>query len=254
MDRRSLLLSALGSALPAHQLKLRKRDEKHAIDFTETIDPRRSAVILCDMWDRHWCQGANKRVALLVERCGPLLDHARRAGSLIIHAPSDTMDFYHDAPQRKAILALPRVDPPKPVDRTAPPLPIDDADGGCDTPGDKEHRAWSRQHAGIVVGPNDLISDQGPEVYSALRAHQIQHLFVMGVHTNMCILNRTFAIKQMTKWGVRCVLLRDMTDAMYNPADRPYVSHQRGTELVIEYIERYWCPSATSADLLAALA
>jgi hypothetical protein len=75
----------------------------------------------------------------------------------------------------------------------------------------------------------------------------------MGVHTNMCILNRTFAIKQMTKWGVRCVLVRDLTDSMYNPKDRPFVAHDRGTALVIEHIEKYWAPTVLSADLIAAL-
>lgn len=256
MQRRTMILSSLATALSGQNqrvVKLRKRDESKAVEFDEPVDPRHSAIILCDMWDKHWCQGANTRVALLVKRCGPLLEKARASGMLVIHAPSETMDFYKDAPQRKAILALPRVEPPKPLDRTAPPLPIDDSDGGCDTPGDKAHKAWTRQHAGIVIGPADLISDQGCEVYSALRARQIRHLFVMGVHTNMCILNRTFAIRQMTKWGVPCILLRDMTDAMYDPQDRPFVSHSRGTELVVEYIERYWCPSTTSDHLLKAL-
>jgi hypothetical protein len=49
------------------------------------------------------------------------------------------------------------------------------------------------------------------------------------------------------------VLVRDLTDAMYNPASRPYVSHAEGTEMVIEYIEKYWCPSALSGDLVNAL-
>jgi hypothetical protein len=52
---------------------------------------------------------------------------------------------------------------------------------------------------------------------------------------------------------VRCILLRDLTDAMYSPKDRPYVSHEAGTELVIQYIEKYWCPTALSSDLLRAL-
>ena len=46
------------------------------------------------------------------------------------------------------------------------------------------------------------------------------------------------------------LLMRDMTDAMYNPAKRPQVSHFRGTELVIEHIEKHWCPTITSADVL----
>ena len=57
----------------------------------------------------------------------------------------------------------------------------------------------------------------------------------------------------MTKWGIRCVLIRDLTDAMYNPDDAPHVTHDRGTELVIEHIEKYWCPTLLSKDLLTAL-
>ncbi len=56
-----------------------------------------------------------------------------------------------------------------------------------------------------------------------------------------------------TKWGMKCVLVRDLTDAMYDPKDKPYVSHQAGTELVIEHIEKYWAPGARSTDILAAL-
>jgi len=69
----------------------------------------------------------------------------------------------------------------------------------------------------------------------------------------MCILNRKFAIKQMTEWGIRCILVRDLTDAMYNPRKPPYVSHSAGTELVIQHIEKYWCPTVLSADLMRAL-
>ena len=104
--------------------------------------------------------------------------------------------------------------------------------------------------AGIKIAEDDVISDDGEEVYSFLRASGIANLLVMGVHTNMCVLNRSFAIKQMTAWGIRCVLVRDLTDTMYNPGRAPYVSHDRGTELVVEYIERHWCPSMLSRDLL----
>ena len=43
--------------------------------------------------------------------------------------------------------------------------------------------------------------------------------------------------------------VRDLTDSMYNPRKAPYVSHDRGTGLVIEHIETHWCPSTLSADL-----
>jgi hypothetical protein len=75
----------------------------------------------------------------------------------------------------------------------------------------------------------------------------------MGVHANMCILNRTFGIRQMARWGIHCILVRDLTDAMYEPSSRPFVSHAAGTELVIEYIEQLWAPTITSAQFMQAL-
>jgi nicotinamidase-related amidase len=217
------------------------------------FDPTKSALIVCDMWDKHWCAGANVRVAALVKRLEPVLETARRKGMTIVHAPSDTMPFYANAPQRQRILSLPTVAPPKEIEISSPPLPIDDSDGGCDTPGDKEHRAWTCENSGLKIAPEDYISDNGQEIYNLLRSRGITTVFYTGVHVNMCILNRTFAIKQMTRWGVRCILLRDLTDAMYGPQDAPHVSHQEGTELVVEYIEKYWSPTALSDELSRAL-
>ncbi|MFN7993156.1 MAG: isochorismatase family protein [Bryobacteraceae bacterium] len=212
-----------------------------------------SALVICDMWDKHWCGGATRRVEDIARRMDPLLKQARAAGILVIHSPSDTITFYQDRPQRKLVLQAPRVQPPPELSISDPPLPIDDSDGGCDTPGDHEHQAWKSENPILSIGPNDAISDNGEEIYSLLHQKGIHTLFVMGVHANMCILNRTFAIRQMSKWGIRCVLVRDLTDAMYNPARRPFVSHAAGTELVIEHIEKYWCPSILSADLMAAI-
>jgi nicotinamidase-related amidase len=222
---------------------------------TESYDfhPNKAAVIVCDMWDKHWCSGATQRVGLLVERLQPFLDAARHSGIIIIHAPSETMAFYRDAPQRKKMMAFPRVDPPSELDLKAPPLPIDDSTGGCDT-GDKEYKAWTREHPGLAIDPSDYVSDDGREIYNLLRAKGIETIFYTGVHANMCILNRSFAIRQMSKWGMHCILLRDLTDAMYSPNDRPFVSHEKGTELVIEHIEKYWAPTMTSTQLEHALA
>ena len=55
---------------------------------------------------------------------------------------------------------------------------------------------------------------------------------------------------QMVKWGINIALVRDMTDAMYNPACAPYVNHDVGTQLVVGYIEKFWCPTIHSSDLV----
>ena len=206
------------------------------------------------MWDKHWCKGATGRVGGLVEKMNPVVATAREHGVTIIHAPSDTMSFYADHPSRLKMLALAPVKPSMALTLSAPEIPVDSSDGGCDTPGDTEHRAWTSEHPGLTIDARDYISDDGAEIYSLLKARGIGTLLVMGVHTNMCILNRSFAIKQMTKWGMRCILVRDLTDAMYDPQDRPFVSHREGTELVIQHIEKYWAPSLLSTQLVAALA
>jgi hypothetical protein len=66
----------------------------------------------------------------------------------------------------------------------------------------------------------------------------------------MCVLGRSFAIRQMTALGKPVLLVRDLTDTMYNHRMKPEVDHFSGTDLVIEHVERYWCPTITSVDFL----
>lgn len=221
--------------------------------FQGDFSTAQSAIVITDMWDKHWCRGASTRVGEIARRMEPLLNEARAAGVLIIHAPSDTMSYYADAPGRKLAEDAPYAAPPPELDLEKPPLPIDDSDGGCDSPDDKEHQAWSRETPLLTIAPGDVISDSGKEIYNVLHERGINTVFFMGVHANMCILDRTFGIRQLTRWGLRCVLVRDLTDAMYDSRSRPFVSHAAGTELVIEYIEQHYAPTATSTELTQAL-
>ena len=51
-------------------------------------------------------------------------------------------------------------------------------------------------------------------------------------------------------YGVNVVLMRDLTDSMYNPKSWPYVSHAEGTSLIIAHIEKHVCPTITSDQIL----
>jgi nicotinamidase-related amidase len=254
---RSALADDQQSAL---HLSLRTRVEafKGSGEWTEVslrkqIPSKETAILICDMWDKHWCPSASKRCAALAGKMAKVIANAQALGIPVIHAPSECMEFYKDTPQRRRMLDIPRVQPPKPLVLTDPPLPVDDSDGGCDCDEPvKMYRAWSRQHEAIPIAANDVISDNGADVYSFLKQRGIKTLIVMGVHTNMCVLGRSFAIRQMTRWGIHCVLVRDLTDSMYNPKKAPHVSHEKGTELIVQHIEKYWCPSVLSDDLLAA--
>jgi nicotinamidase-related amidase len=222
------------------------------ITSPKTVPASRTAVLICDVWDNHWSRGAAERCAKIAARVNEVVTAARGQGVSIIHAPSDVIDFYADHPARERMLAIPAVSPPESADHADPPLPIDDSDGGSDTGEKPWHKAWSRQHSAIVIDDQDVISDRGHEIYSFLRHRGIVQVVIMGVHTNMCVLHRSFGIKQMVRWGVNIALARDLTDTMYNPEMAPYVNHDEGTRLVIEFIEKFWCPTLTSEELTRA--
>ena len=255
------LLSVAGPSLGEDlQLTLRSRVEAfkgsglwEEVKIRDSFPTSQTAILICDMWDKHWCGGASQRVDALARRMAGVLNEARSHGIQIIHAPSETMAFYKDAPQRQRMQRITKVEPPVSLGLTDPPLPVDDSNGGCDSVEDKFYTAWTRETAILPIAAEDVISDDGAQIYSFLRERGIRNLLVMGVHVNMCILNRSFAIKKMTNWGIRCVLVRDLTDSMYNPQDRPRVSHEQGTELIVQHIEKYWCPSILSAELKSAM-
>ena len=227
------------------------------IEKSVSWDPSRTAVVVCDMWDKHHCPDATERVGEMAPRMNEVLKAARKQGMLIIHCPSDTMRFYQDHPGRKLAQAAPKVATQVPLQGWCsllgvkePALPIDDSDGGCDgCPECPGYGAWQRQHPALEIMDGDAITDSA-EAFYLMRQRGITNVIVMGVHINMCVLGRPFAIRQMVSQGQNVLLMRDLTDSMYNHLKRPYVSHFRGTALVVEHIERYWCPSITSADLL----
>jgi hypothetical protein len=66
----------------------------------------------------------------------------------------------------------------------------------------------------------------------------------------MCVLGRPFGLRQMAKNGKNVVLMRDLTDTMYNPKRSPYVSHFAGTDLMVEHVEKYVAPTITSDQIL----
>ncbi|WP_439481038.1 protein-signal peptide and transmembrane prediction [Cyclobacterium plantarum] len=231
-------------------------------EFRESWDLSKTAFIITDMWDEHWCESATRRVAELAPKMNETIKTAREKGVTIIHAPSGTMDFYTDTPQRKAAMAVAHHAAPEafpindwcyldPDQEEA--LPIDDSDGGCDQPCSNgepciEREAWSRQTPEIEIAAMDFISDQGQEIFNIIQSREIENIVVMGVHLNMCVLGRPFAIRQMANLNKNVVLMRDMTDTMYNPEMPPYVDHFKGTDLVVEHVEKYWAPTMLSTD------
>ncbi len=217
------------------------------------VSPRQCALLLCDVWDQHWCRGAQDRLEEMLPRLSEVVASCRSAGMAIIHSPSGTMGYYEGHPGRLRATTLPqtRLLPDAPA--MAPALPIDDSDGGCDTGESQPRHVWTRQHPDIAIQAGDYVTDLGEEVLAILDHAAAELLVYGGVHANMCVLNRPFGIKRMSAAGVPTALLRDLTDTMYDPLRAPYVAHDQGTRLVINYIESFWSPTVGSDELLRAL-
>ena len=220
----------------------------------------RTAIIICDMWDTHTCAMSAQRVALMAPRMNQVVSAARSLGVMIIHAPSDTMKFYEGTPWRERMRNAPKAASPFPIIARCPRIPeeernfpIDDSAGGCDDPIVKPETGppypWSRENPAIDIVGFDGVSESGQEICNFCKHEGIDRIVLMGVHANICILNRGFGVRQMTRLGFEVVVARDLTDSMYDPRTRPFVSHARGTELVIEHIETMWCPSILGEDL-----
>ncbi|MEN6425804.1 MAG: ThuA domain-containing protein [Phycisphaerales bacterium] len=220
-------------------------------------DPCDTAIIICDMWDRHWCKGATERVAELAPVMNQVVSAARDMGVLIVHAPSDTIEHYKNHPARRRAIEAPKAaNPPEAIrswrqwkddaEKTAG-YPIDHSDGGCDcTPPCKEASPWTCQIGAIRIEDRDAISDSGIEVWNLLESRGIENVILMGVHTNMCVLGRPFGLRNLANAGKNVALMRDLTDTMYNSRRPPQVSHFTGTDLIVEHVEQYVCPTTTS--------
>ena len=284
-----LLLAAVTAVLPTVEaggkdieLTLRKRrafdtpDKK--VDYqeeklTRVWSPKQTAVIVCDMWDTHHCYNAVKRVEEMAPRMNEVLEKCRSMGMTIVHAPSSCMDAYKDHPTRKRAKDAPTAkNLPKDIgvwchmipSEEKGKYPIDQKDGGCDSdpPDQAKHKEalikmgrnpgspWKSQIAVLKMHDQDVISDSGVEIWNVLESRGINNVILLGVHTNMCVLGRPFGLRQMAKNGKNVVLMRDMTDTMYNPKASPYVNHYKGTELIIEHIEKFVCPTITSDQII----
>jgi nicotinamidase-related amidase len=234
--------------------------------------PKETALIVCDMWDHHHCPTAERRVGEIAPRMNEVIEATRRKGVFVIHAPSSCMDAYKDHSARRRAQQAPKATE-LPADiaqwcRKIPSeekgvYPIDQTDGGCDctTPEQTAHdeyltklgcnpkAPWKRQTDVLTIRDEDAISDSGVEIWNLLTERGIKNVMLVGVHTNMCVLGRPFGLRQMAKNGKNAALVRDMTDTMYNPARWPNVSHFRGTELIVEHIEKFVCPTLTSDQI-----
>lgn len=268
------------NAVEFFNVKLRDRisSQSGSVEIRERIQrwaPSETAVIVCDMWDSHHCYNAVKRVKEIAPRIDKLIHEVRASGGTVIHSPSSCVDFYKSNPARIRAKNAPAANNlPDGInawmhwiskEEEEAGYPIDHSDGGEDDDPD-EHKKWSQKLQSMGRNPRspwkrqidlikidndrDYITDSGVENWNILESKKINNVMVLGVHTNMCVLGRPFGLRQLAKNNKNVVLVRDLTDTMYNPKMPPFVSHFAGTDLIVRHIEKYVCPTISSEDIV----
>lgn len=248
--------AAQAAAPPRLTLELQRRDPATGKPMITpaTIDPAHTGIVLVDLWNEHHCLTARQRIGALIPRINRALEAARGLGMQVIWAPTDVAEMYVGAPQREAAAALP-------VHPLPPPLKIEMPDprgGGCMCgPGIicGNHWGWDGMNPDLMIDARDLIVGSGSHdadrrserLYAICKERGLEQLIYMGVHENMCVLNKSVGMRPMAASGIKVILARDMTDALteYDP-ERGYTPDD-GTAEVAAHYEKYFCPTIEMA-------
>lgn len=227
----------------------------------EKIEPRKTAVVVIDMWNRHWCKTYTARVANLVPRMNQTIAAARKLGLQIVWAPSDVTAFYKDFPQRQAMQAISSHPVPAKQAFDPPQVPQGDyCECGPDQPCKEHKRVWTRQQAGLVIEDGDLIADtnNARELLNLCAERGIDTLIYLGVASNMCVCYRDMGMINMRRHGFRILFIADQVESImangFNPAAKlldPNFTPAKGSAIVQQFLEEHVAPSFESHQLLA---
>ncbi|MDR0521119.1 MAG: isochorismatase family protein [Planctomycetaceae bacterium] len=188
-------------------------------------EPGKTAVIVIDMWNFHWCMTAAQRVAAMVPRMNAVFNEARKKGMLIIWNPSDVVTAYAGTPQYETAAAMHVLHPVKMGEWKRPQINVRFSAkvGPCLCgPGINcgGNWGWDAMNPDLKVDENDLFSASTGEIFSILKNKGIENVIYAGVHTNMCVFGKPGALSHLYPHGFNCYLARDLNDAFtnYDPA------------------------------------
>ncbi|MCP4782590.1 MAG: isochorismatase family protein [Fuerstiella sp.] len=232
------------------------------LDWEVTLS--RVALVLVDVWDRHYIEDTESRSEEIVQqKIRPLLNASRRAGVEIIHAPSPREARLYKAwnqqryPVQESSLRVPQ--PAAKSELTWPPVEFRSKAG----PYKKYARPFEpmaavrlerlkgmRIHPDVEPVGDEVVVANGAELHQYCREKGILFLIYLGFNTNACILTRDYGTLEMGKRGYEIIILRDCTTAMESFETADELLQTRGA---IQFLEMFGKYSITSQELIAGL-
>jgi len=169
----------------------------------------------------------------------------------LVFSPTNAMRDLNESPQRKATLALANHTLP-PLKNLFDPYPDDLRFGMCECGlGDDCFYTYNanNQHPDLRMTDGDFIALTQQEAYNVFKERGITHIIYTGFATNICVWDKPTGAKYMRQFGFRCMLARDLTEAMTGYAEESFNPTQ-GTLEVIALIERELAPSISMEQTL----
>ena len=197
------------------------------------LDLKETAFVLVDVWDfsrvsqkiRSSCGYTSffKRVEKVVsENIVPALKAARKVGMTIIHLPTEYAAIKY--PQNKRLKKELNL-PPKQISNSWPPedftrklsseLEENRYWKGIEEEDDKR-RELTYIHTKVQPLENEYVIANSAEMNEVLKRQKILNLVYVGFATNMCVIDKPGAMREMGLKRYRTVLLRDCTTAFEN--------------------------------------
>jgi len=183
-----------------------------------TVPATQAAVVLVDVWSEHTVDSHFKRTMEITKnRIAPMLAAARKAGVLVIHGPSVEVAERLSPKQsrRSATPSGPEWPPREFLRREGRYASF----GRLPEPRQVKWMETKRTTLNIAEpaapAPGDLIISHGEQMHGILAERKILHLFYAGFAANICMLNRDYGMRAMSKrYGYNVILLRDATTAI----------------------------------------
>lgn len=214
------------------------------------------ALVLVDVWDRHYLKDTAARAEEIIQRkIRPLLGVCRGAGLQLIHAPAPDQAKKHSAWVRlvgEEELAGGQQDnwpPPEFRSKSGTYAPY----ARPKEPRDKERealRAALTMHPDIQPEGEEVVIATGEELHRYCAQQGILFLFYLGFNTNACVLLRDYGTLEMSKRGYEIIVVRDCTTGMESLETHDGLWQTRGAVLFLEMFGKY---SVTSEELIAGL-
>lgn len=215
------------------------------------IPSTQAALVLVDVWHDHYIASHIDRALWIIRnRMVPAITAARRAGMVIVHAPSPPVAEQYPHVRRPSLsggappMELASWPPSDFVRREGAYAAFKRPEGPVM---EAAYRRAERYRIHPLVEPEetDWLVVSGDELHALCRERGLLHLVYAGFAANMCIPFRDYGIRAMRKRGYHCILLRDSTTAIEG---HDTVAELRATKQAIRELEITDTAVTTSSD------